>query len=523
MRINEPENVLNKIKNNLYLDNKSGLLAILMTLIIFFINNFNFIITKGLAPDALLNSGIHISNLWELSLGRFGLIIIDLIRFGIVDRFLIMVNCSILIALTSYFMMKTFKIKNKLAIIMIASIIGTAPQFTETYFFIYCADAYMVAILLSTLSGYFLDKAFYNKEKKYYVFSILCIIFTCSLYQAYLGVVIGLNMLLIISYILKNEDVKSIIKHAVKVIFTIAIAVIIYYLVLKFLLIIFNTQLASYKGANSLDINTIMELPTTIKQCYKDFYEFLFGNSIINNSPWHRKQINLILIILLTFNILAIFIKNIKDKRLMRLAIILTLIFLLPIGMEIMNLVAPETSINLVTGPGIICVFVLFIITYNALEENNIINFSKYIQILSIFVLVITFILENNITYLMRQETFNNYYTIQNDIYNKVTSLDGYNFNMKWMFGGIFKYNSSYAWMTNGFVSCSNETYDFMYDNTRWQIIKFYKNYMGIDIILTNQDEEDKIRETEQYKNMDVYPNDNSIAIINDIVVVKVE
>ena len=48
---------------------------------------------------------------------------------------------------------------------------------------------------------------------------------------------------------------------------------------------------------------------------------------------------------------------------------------------------------------GIIGNVFLFIITYNALEENNIINFAKYIQILSILVLVITFILENNITY----------------------------------------------------------------------------------------------------------------------------
>ena len=51
-----------------------------------------------------------------------------------------------------------------------------------------------------------------------------------------------------------------------KDIVTIGIGIIIYYLILKVILAILGLSLASYKGADSLDINTIKALPKSIIQ-----------------------------------------------------------------------------------------------------------------------------------------------------------------------------------------------------------------------------------------------------------------
>ena len=70
-----------------------------------------------------------------------------------------------------------------------------------------------------------------------------------------------------------------------------------------------------------------------------------------------------------------------------------------------------------------------------------------------------TFIIQNNYTYRAREYTYQNFYTIQNNIYTRGTSLKGYNKNMKWLFSDTIPFNSEYGIFGNGFVSNFNETY----------------------------------------------------------------
>ena len=46
---------------------------------------------------------------------------------------------------------------------------------------------------------------------------------------------------------------------------------------------------------------------------------------------------------------------------------------------------------------------------------------------------------------------------------------------------------------------------------------------MGINISICSTDEYDQIVNTEEFKEMQSYPNDNSIRIINNCVVVKIK
>ena len=80
-------------------------------------------------------------------------------RYGLVNKFIIVFISLIFLALAVVVISRIFEIKNKTALAIIAAIVAVAPQFTETYFFIYCADAYAFAFLTSTLTVFFLKKA----------------------------------------------------------------------------------------------------------------------------------------------------------------------------------------------------------------------------------------------------------------------------------------------------------------------------------------------------------------------------
>ena len=51
----------------------------------------------------------------------------------------------------------------------------------------------------------------------------------------------------------------------------------------------------------------------------------------------------------------------------------------------------------------------------------------------------------------------------------------------------------------------------------------FLKYYIGIDYTYVSDEEIVKIKESNEYKNMNMYPYDNSIKIIDNVIVVKFE
>ena len=113
-----PEELGEKTKNFI---GKDGFFAIVTSIIIGFINSFYFVITNGTHPDTIRSGQFHISRDWEFSLGRFGIHFVDKLRYGFVNRFLIICIALILLSLTSVLIIKLFKIKNKIIIFLVTS------------------------------------------------------------------------------------------------------------------------------------------------------------------------------------------------------------------------------------------------------------------------------------------------------------------------------------------------------------------------------------------------------------------
>ena len=508
-------NKLEKIKSTITYENK---LIIIISFIAGLITHFYFLTNEAIAPDSLGMNNYFKAGTWETSLGRWAIPIIDTLRGGLVSNVLITFFCILVLTITTILIVKLFKIKNKKIIILISILMVTAPQFAETLMFIYCADSYCIAMLLSVLAVYYIYK---ESSIKNYLFSAICIIFSLALYQSYIGVTVSLCIIIPIIDLINREDSKKVLKNIGKSILIGIISALSYYLITKLILLITGNNLAEYGGANEMGISMFYNLLPEILSTYKTFFGYFFGENIIYNQYWHRDLINFIILMITIVNIVFIIIQNKTYNKKTSIIILIILLTILPIGINIINIIAPERNSNLLMSMSYVLIYIFALKIIECLNNKQESTILKNVIFITISVLIITFVFSNNASYMARKEIYNNYYSTSMRILNKIENYEGYKNNTPVLIGGIIKYKPYTALLGNGFISNDYETWT-NYDGVR-MINNFYFKYMGTKIRLCSKVDYTRIVESEEYKNMEKFPYDNSIKMIDGILVVKLE
>lgn len=491
---------------------KDAGIVLLASMIAGVVSHFYFFTHNVMAPDMVATGFYHISGEWEASLGRWGIHIIDELRNGIVNPFLIAFTFIMCASLAALFIIKIFDVRNRVVMVLIGVLLVVAPQLAETIMFTFTADAYGISLLFSCIGVYLISKE--NCKPWQYVIAGVIIVFSLGLYQAYIGFTVGLVCILFIKRILNETDIKKSIIWLVKNMIFILFCLITYYLATNIYLYLNGWELASYKGANSLGFGLILQLPTSIVNAYRDFYQFLFGESVIKNEIWNRDLLNIIFTIVLFLALIHhIYTKKIYKSPL-RLVSLGFAIIIFPVAVNVMDLITPGTSINLVTGYGLLLFYVLVLIV---VEDR--IHLFLAPSVVTVGFLCLTFILSNNASYMAREEVYQNYYAESMRILSRVESVEGYSSEMKWMFSDNIQYISNFSEFGNGFISD-----DYMTWNSPggiWNSQMFYKEFMGEEINMVTYEEHNRILGSEEFQNMGIYPAEDSIKIINDIVVIK--
>lgn len=168
----------------------------------------------------------------------------------------------VLLAISAGIVIDLLRVENKISIMIIAGILVVFPSWTGTFFFMFTAPYYAVAVLLMTLSVYF-----YYKNKNGYILSIFCIALSLGIYQAYLpfGVTLYVTILILELYKEDNDGIQ-VFTEAVKSLATLIMGFIIYYVLVKISLIITNQQLASYKGTGQMGMISVSQIPQIFSQ-----------------------------------------------------------------------------------------------------------------------------------------------------------------------------------------------------------------------------------------------------------------
>ena len=197
------------------------------------------------------------------------------------------------------------------------------------------------------------------------------------------------------------------------------------------------------------------------------------------------------------------------------------MILAFPIGIGIITIIAPERSNNLVIGMSYVLIYVLVLKIAGMLDDKKINTMLRSTTEILLVILMITFVLSNTASYMARKDVYNNYYSVSMRVLNKIENFESYDNKTIVLIGGLIKYTSDLSKLGNGFISNDYETWR-NYNGTR-MINNFYYNYMGEKINLCSKAEYLNIVDSEEYKNMQVFPYDGCIKMIDGILVVKLE
>lgn len=154
-------------------------------------------------------------------------------------------------ALTVVVIVALFKMKNPVLIGLTGALIAAAPTTTETMFYLFTADAYMLAMLLSALAVYFARIEETHKGSR--ILSCVCVCISCGIYQAYLSFALVLSLCYFMDVLLQNKHSKqACFKWVWQQVLIYGAALAAYYGLWKLIMFISGTEPNAYQGISEV-------------------------------------------------------------------------------------------------------------------------------------------------------------------------------------------------------------------------------------------------------------------------------
>lgn len=482
----------------------------LITFIIGLIVHFELISKELLAYDGYWHYGSMLAKGWEISLGRFLIPFADIFRGSVVVSILTTTLSLIAIGFASIFLNETLKIRKTYLKIVISILLVVTPTISLTFMYAYTSFGYSLAMLFAVLSVYFLNK---TKHKKNIILALICIVAALGFYQAYLSYITALFAITLIFKII--EDKKVIVKEFLINILIIVIGMIMYYICLIAITKILNLTISDYSNGNAiLSIETFKNLFSSIQNTYTTFYNFYFTDQIVNNISWFRNILYAVMFILIMINFITITINNKIYKVPSKIITLIIMILAFPIFTCSIELIAQSRSINLLMASSLYLPIIILLKQNELLKENFFTNILNIISFIVSIVIIWTYILSNNATYVATDLYNKQMYSVGNNIVEKLKENDEIKEGMPVIIKGKLNFsihNDELLKLTNFDVSDVNMW--------TWQI--FLQDNLGIGWNICDFSDDKGITAEVEYEQMPVYPEEGSIKVINGIAVVK--
>lgn len=460
--------------------------------------------------------------------GRLFQIVVDKLRMNMVTPVLTTVVCILLLALTACIVCRIFESKNVIVNVLIGMILIFVPCTSSSLTYYYCSDSFMLALFCVVLGVYLIRK--YPSIKS----SIAAIILFGSslyLYQAYICVVFVLAVLLLVKDILENEKTfKETRIHFGYCVATSGIAAVLYAISFKLLQIVLHMEVRTDRGMDFKNLFGENGLFTLIQEAYINFYQYFFGNRLLNNTFGDRNLINLLVFAVGIAVIIAGFIKNKLWKNAAKTVALGIGILVLPLAAEAITVMSPKvdeygpTGIIMIPTMAFFYIFVL-VIGKNLTEKMQL----RFFGVAS-YVVVILFLWNSvvftNLCINSMKWNLNKAETVADLMLEEIIEEVGYESGTKLLVAGSMEdgnFPSLYEWPTDA-IQGSSASYGFMWDTYTgnencW--VEFMRQYKGVQFTVCDQAEYESLLSDKEYQAMPLFPAEGSVKVFGDTVVVK--
>lgn len=422
-----------------------------------------------------------------------------------------------LVAITAGIIVRVFNIKTHGFSILIGLCMVAFPAVASTLFYRFTSVYYGVSILLAVIAVYTTQKCKYG-----FLISVLCIALSMGIYQAYVSFTISLFVILLIKLCLEYETtIKQLIKTGFNYVLILLTGFLLYFIAMKLSLIIYNTDLVDYKGINDMGVLAIGKIPTYIKDAFLSVvklpiqdYEDIAQTTLV-------RVLYLAVGVISLIELIIIFIK--QKIRVVNIIVCLVFCVLFPIAANFVVIMCGiEEVYTLMVYPLVTILFLPVVFQSGmVLTEGGFKKAVEYLKKSTVTILIIIifyYSYQANVNYTIQyynNQQVTNYY---NRMISQVQMTKGYDTEKEWIILGKVK---------DPLLTKSWNKVNHYGGNLKLKTIinlrrtSWMEEYLGINIPLAKALDKEKIKETETVKNMPCWPNEGSIQIIDDFVVIK--
>lgn len=498
------------------------------------------LLVHGYALFNKINFHDDIASLFGIGLtvgcGRWGLEI-----FFLFNAIFLNLNCSmpvingvlsiIFISLSACFIVSLLNISNMLYATLIGMVMVSYPVVASTFSFMFTAPYYFLALLLAVMAVYYI-------EKERIVFASIAIGFSISLYQPYLMVFTTLALIVLIKVILENDSLQNFIKKVLSYAASMILGLGVWlsgFWIWKRVYHVGESAGGRIEATSNLKFSQLID---GIVLTYRSFFSLLYDDykGLSNGRGTH-------IFYFFIFVFIIIWIVYTLKKRELRMAnkiLYVVMLFLFPLAIGWLNILTTLGTIDVHTLIMYSYVFILLIPLFLLDSAEQEIQQGDYGSIkwkwgciyqwsalLVVLFSLVYFVRLDNMAYLKTdfiQRQTDSYFTT---LVTQIKSVEGYKDDMP--IAIIKTSGDSYDLNDKSMFSCDFHNrvtlYSADWNMNKWVTDYAWEEYMNYHCGFAPEVIHDvsDLKNREEVKSMPCYPDDGSIKVVDDIIVVNMD
>ncbi len=423
------------------------------------------------------------------------------------------------LALGSVVLVEFLNIRKTSCVILISGLLVSFPAIASTFAYVFTMDGYMLALLLAVLSVLLTKKYRFG-----WLAGAVCLACSMGIYQAYLPFAVLLSIYGVVMVAMEEGGLKEKLCRSLRYLYMGAAGAVGYYGILQLLLKLQGKELASYQGINSMGEVESAGLRDILVSIYTDFGGFtLKGNVLVNNG------FSVVALCGLALLFAVILLGQIIERKWWKsvwLYVILALLLVgLPIGTNMILLVSPDVTYHvLMRYQWVLYPILMIAFIANCEKETQKDVWKEWVVLLTAGILIWNYAVTDNIAYSNLQKRYEKTYAYCARLLDRIEQTPGYYQGIPIAMIGVVGEESYPVTditqdVTSNLIGMNGDV--LLYTGNNYEI--FIRNYLGATLNVLPTEVMEEIYYSKAYLEMDPFPGENSVKLVDGVIYVKTE
>ena len=410
-------------------------------------------------------------------------------------------------------LIELYELKSDVGIILTSLLVVTFPTVTSTFAFMFTADCYMFSFAMA-VAGIFLS----FRYKYGFLAGMVCVCLSMGTYQAYLSVAMMAFLLMVIKQLLLEE--KSwieVIQKDLPAGIAIVGGAVLNSVMSSLCNRLMNTELSNYQGINNMGLLSGRGYLEALLKTWEGLLHILGLD--LGNFKQAYSVANLLVFALLFLTTLLIVVKKKVYKRIPELLFAGLACMALPICCFVINFVSAATFYHTLMEMGVCFLYLILLLYFeNEMWKDRLLSVVKWIGMCCLLFIAYLNAMNANRAYFNMQLSYEKSYAVCDAILERIDEIDAAAETRKVAVMGRYAVGDEYLGiMLPEIYGASND----VFLKGTYHYVTLWRNNFGRYFSEAAGEEIEKVQSSEMYQQMPAYPREGCVAVIEDVIVVK--